>query len=113
MVPHFNRALAESLRHIKPATRFVTLLTDIADYPPHFWIEPLGGDLICGSDRAVAQARALHIDDSRIYKASGMIIHPRFYKSISCDGGRSGRSAGSIPMLPPAWCYLAGRAPRS
>ena len=78
VVPHFNRALAESLRHTRPTTRFVTVLTDIADYPPHFWIEPLGGDIICGSDRAVTQARAMGISDSRIFPASGMIIHPRF-----------------------------------
>src|SRR5215469_7239947 len=28
VIPHFNRALAESLRKISPATAFVTLLTD-------------------------------------------------------------------------------------
>jgi len=35
LVPHFNRAFRESL----PRTPFVTILTDLADYPPHMWIE--------------------------------------------------------------------------
>ena len=38
-VPHFNRALGESLSQAFPGRPFVTVLTDLADYPPHFWIE--------------------------------------------------------------------------
>ena len=38
VIPHFNRALVESIRKSTPATAFVTLLTDFADYPPHFWM---------------------------------------------------------------------------
>ena len=56
-VPHFNRALYESFNNAYPGRPFVTVLTDIADYPPHFWIERQQQYLVCGSDRAVAQAR--------------------------------------------------------
>ncbi|HUK16713.1 MAG TPA: hypothetical protein VLW65_09880, partial [Bryobacteraceae bacterium] len=49
LVPHFNRALGESVRRALPATPFVTILTDLADYPPHFWIERQPQYLICGS----------------------------------------------------------------
>ena len=35
LIPNFNRALRESL----PDTPLVTILTDFADFPPHFWIE--------------------------------------------------------------------------
>ena len=38
-VPHFNRAMCESFVNAYPGRPFVTVLTDIADYPPHFWIE--------------------------------------------------------------------------
>ena len=41
LIPHYNRALKITLDHVWPGTPFVTLLTDIADYPPHFWIEPV------------------------------------------------------------------------
>jgi UDP-N-acetylglucosamine:LPS N-acetylglucosamine transferase len=79
-VPHFNRALGESFRRIFPQRPFVTILTDLADYPPHFWIEPQLQYLVCGSDRAVAQARSLGHAANRIFRASGMILHPRFYE---------------------------------
>lgn len=36
LIPHYNRALKESLDHIWPGTPYVTVLTDLADYPPHF-----------------------------------------------------------------------------
>jgi hypothetical protein len=78
-VPHFNRALCESYGRVFPGRPFVTILTDIADYPPHFWIERQKQYLICGSDRAVAQAREMGHSDDRIFRASGMVLHPRFY----------------------------------
>ena len=37
-VPHFNRAMGESYGRVFPERSFVTILTDLADYPPHFWI---------------------------------------------------------------------------
>jgi Glycosyltransferase family 28 C-terminal domain len=79
LVPHFNRALCESLRKACPGKPFVTILTDIADYPPHFWIEKQEQLLICGSERAVEQARELGHPAERIFQTSGMILNPRFY----------------------------------
>jgi len=84
-VPHFNRALCESYGRVFPGRPFVTILTDIADYPPHFWIERQKQYLICGSDRAVAQAREMGHSDDRIFRASGMILHPRFYDAPVAD----------------------------
>ena len=78
-VPHFNRALAESFSAAFPGRPFVTILTDIADYPPHFWIERQQQYLICGSDRAVEQAQSMGHPGERVFRASGMILHPRFY----------------------------------
>jgi hypothetical protein len=109
VVPHFNRALAQSLLQVKPATRFVTLLTDIADYPPHFWIEPEGQYIICGSDRAVAQARELGICDGRIFQTSGMILHPRFYQHLPCDQRAERRNRGLDPDLPTGLVLFGGQ----
>jgi hypothetical protein len=47
VIPHLNRALYESLRAEFPETPFVTLITDLADYPPHFWFEPQDQHFIC------------------------------------------------------------------
>lgn len=79
-VPHFNRALCESFGRASPGRPFVTVLTDIADFPPHFWIEWQPQYLVCGSDRAVAQAKSLGHPDERIFRASGMILNPKFYE---------------------------------
>ena len=80
-IPHFNRALCEGFANAWPGRPFVTVLTDIADYPPHFWIERQRQFLVCGSERAVGQARESGQMDNRIFRASGMILDPRFYES--------------------------------
>jgi len=80
-IPHFNRALCEGFANAWPGRPFVTVLTDIADYPPHFWIERQKQFLVCGSERAVEQAREHGHMDNRIFRTSGMILHPRFYEA--------------------------------
>ncbi len=50
VVPNFNRALGDSLRRAMARVPLVTILTDLADYPPHFWIERQPQYLICGTD---------------------------------------------------------------
>ena len=81
LVPNFNRALGESLRRALPGTPLVTILTDIADYPPHFWMERQPQDFICGSDKAVEQALAMGHPADRVHRVSGMILNPRFYEA--------------------------------
>jgi 1,2-diacylglycerol 3-beta-galactosyltransferase len=88
LVPNFNRALGESLRRALPGVPFVTIITDIADYPPHFWLVPQeqrqeqrqDRHVICGSDRAVAQAAEMEYAPAMIHRVSGMILNPRFYE---------------------------------
>ena len=109
VIPHFNRALAQSLRQVRPATPFATILTDLADFPPHFWIEPEGGSVICGSDRAVIQARALGLSNARILQASGMILHPRFYQPIACDRRAERKLRGLDPDLPTGLVLFGGQ----
>lgn len=80
LIPNFNRALGESLRRARPGVPLVTVLTDIADYPPHFWMECQEQYLICGSDRAVEQALAMKHAESKVFRVSGMILNPKFYE---------------------------------
>ncbi len=80
LVPNLNRALHESLRRSLPGVPLVTILTDLADYPPHFWMERQEQYFICGTDKAVEQARALGHTDDRVARVSGMILNPRFYE---------------------------------
>ncbi|WP_026733244.1 glycosyltransferase [Fischerella sp. PCC 9605] len=86
LVPLHNRVIWESLQRVKPGTPMVTILTDFADSPPHFWIEPeTKSYFICGTERATNQARALGVLEEYIIHTSGLIAHPRFYQPIGCD----------------------------
>lgn len=109
LVPHFNRAIAESLRIERPAIPFVTVLTDLADYPPHFWMERQDQFFVCGSDRAVSQARALGISGSSVFHASGMIVHPRFYQPMFCDRREERKKRGLDPDLPTGLVLFGGQ----
>jgi UDP-N-acetylglucosamine:LPS N-acetylglucosamine transferase len=80
LVPNLNRALRDSLAHALPGVPLVTILTDIADYPPHFWIERQEQYLICGSDKAVEQALAMGHAKEKVFRTSGMILNPQFYE---------------------------------
>jgi 1,2-diacylglycerol 3-beta-galactosyltransferase len=80
VIPHFNREIAEAWKLVHPEKPFVTLITDIADFPPHFWIEPAENQyVICGSEKAAQQARAIGKDAAHIFETSGMILRPDFY----------------------------------
>jgi hypothetical protein len=105
LVPNFNRALPESL----PSAPFVTVLTDLADYPPHFWIEELQEQyFICGTDKAVEQALALGHPKERVFKTSGMILRPKFYDPITIDLGEGRDQLGLDPEIPTGLVLFGG-----
>ena len=108
LIPNFNRALKLSLEAALPGTPLVTILTDIADYPPHFWIERQEQYLICGSHRAAEQARELGHPESHIFKASGMILNPRFYQPITADRATERQRLSLDPHLPTGLVLFGG-----
>ncbi|WP_295445813.1 galactosyldiacylglycerol synthase [uncultured Thiodictyon sp.] len=86
LIPNFNRALHDALVLACPGVPFVTVLTDMADHPPHFWIEPdLAQHVVCGTAYACAQALAAGCPPSRVYRSSGMILRPEFYAQGPID----------------------------
>ena len=109
LVPNFNRAMRESLQNALPTVPYVTILTDMADYPPHFWMEKQEQFLICGSDKAVAQARALGYTDDRIFRASGMILRPGFYQPVTVDRAAERRRLGLDPDRPTGLVLFGGQ----
>jgi len=108
LVPHFNRALRESFDKAFPGRPFVTVLTDLADYPEHFWIERQKQYLVCGTERAVEQAKERGYPDKAIFKTSGMILHPRFYEPEPANRVEERVKLGLDPALPTGIVLFGG-----
>ncbi len=113
LVPNFNRAMYQSLRSALPEVPYVTILTDFADYPPHFWIEP-GQDqfFICGTDKAIEQARSLGHAPDRIFATSGMILRPRFYEPVKAGRLSERKRLGLDPAIPTGLVLFGGQGSR-
>jgi 1,2-diacylglycerol 3-beta-galactosyltransferase len=81
VMPNFNGVMRDAIRAAIPGTPLVVVLTDLADFPPRFWIEPGLDRVIVGTDEARAQALAIGIPKERVSRVSGMAMHPRFYRA--------------------------------
>ncbi len=110
LIPNFNRALYESLASTLPGVPFVTVLTDMADLPPHFWIEPEQEQhLVCGTEHALAQARAAGYRDDQLSLTSGMVLAPRFYATSSNDRASELAVLGLDPARPVGIVLFGGQ----
>jgi 1,2-diacylglycerol 3-beta-galactosyltransferase len=109
VIPHFNREISESWNHVYPGRPFVTLITDMADFPPRFWIEPIQTQyVIGGTEHAVQQARSLGHDNGHVFRTSGMILRPDFYRPENADQRMIRRELGLRPELPTAIVLFGG-----
>lgn len=80
LIPNFNRALHDGLVRARPRAPFVTVLTDMADHPPNFWIEPgTAQHVVCGTPHAARQALAAGVAPERVHEVNGMILRPEFH----------------------------------
>jgi len=109
VIPHFNREIGESWKAVYPGRPFVTLITDLADFPPRFWIEPMPEQyVIAGTERAAQQARAMGHDDGHIFRTSGMILRPDFYADDNSDPVALRKELGLQADLPTAIVLFGG-----
>jgi hypothetical protein len=113
LIPNFNRAIFEGLRiadweRRRPPTPMVTILTDLADCPPHFWIERQQQHLICGTAKAAEQALAMGYSADRVLRTSGMIVRPEFYRRPDICRERERCRLGLRPDLPTALVTFGG-----
>jgi hypothetical protein len=109
VIPHFNREIYESWNNVYPGRPFVTIITDLADFPPHFWIEPIPEQyVIGGTQRAVEQARQIGHDDAHIFGVSGMILRPDFYERDASDPVAIRKELGLQPDVPTAIVLFGG-----
>jgi UDP-N-acetylglucosamine:LPS N-acetylglucosamine transferase len=109
VIPHFNREIAESWAKVYPGRPFVTLITDLADFPPRFWIEPIKEQyVIAGTAKAAEQARAMGHDDAHVFLTSGMILRPDFYVPDTSDPVQLRKEMGLQADLPTAIVLFGG-----
>jgi hypothetical protein len=117
LIPNFNRAIFEGLRAAdfnrrRLDTPMITILTDLADYPPHFWIERQPQYFICGSALAVQQALTMGHSAERVFRSSGMIVRPSFYEAPRTSREEARRSLGLDPELPTGIVMFGGYGSR-
>ena len=118
MIPHFNRAILDGLRVAdmaagRPATPMATVMTDLADYPPHFWIERQRQHLICGTHAAVRQAIAVGHGPDKVWRTSGMIVRPEFYRTMDIDREAERMRLGLVPDRPTGLVMFGGYGSRA
>lgn len=113
LVPNFNRALHDSLATARPGVPFVTVLTDMADHPPAFWIEPgCAQHVVCGTAHAAQQALAAGVAPERVHRSSGMILRPDFYLSAPLDVAAERRRVGLDAHTPTGLVLFGGTGSR-
>jgi UDP-N-acetylglucosamine:LPS N-acetylglucosamine transferase len=100
LVPNFNRAMGEAVRTAMPGTPYVGIITDLADYPPHFWLERQVQHVICGSGKAVEQAIAMGHAPALVHRVSGMILNPRFYELDPLTPEARSQARGALGLDP-------------
>ncbi|MDM0077313.1 glycosyltransferase [Variovorax sp. J2P1-59] len=114
LIPNFNRALCEALASTLPGVPYVTVLTDLADHPPNFWIEKgLDQHFVCGSPRAVQQAREAGYADERIHASSGMLIRSAFHDAKPIDRAAARISMGLDPDRPTGIVLFGGQGSKA
>lgn len=110
LVPNFNGVLHQSLASTLPGVPFVTVLTDLADFPPNFWIETdQQQDLICGTPHAARQALAAGHAAERVHAVSGMLLRPDFYRLPTIDRGTVRQHWGLHPDRPTGLVMFGGQ----
>jgi len=113
LVPNFNRAMWQALQAVNPRIPYATVITDFADYPPHFWMERQPQYMICGTERAVDQAKTMGYGDERIFATSGMILRPRFYETSDMDVAAERARLGLKADLPTGLVLFGGEGSSS
>ena len=112
LIPNFNRPLFQALSCSSPETPYLTVMTDIADFPPNFWMEAQAQYVVCGSQRAVDQALALGYDPVQIKRVSGMILQPQLYEAQQAEIGASRTQLGLQPDVATALVLFGGHGAR-
>lgn len=80
VIPNFNGVMFRALRDVHPGIPYVTVMTDMVDCPPNFWMEDQDQVMICGTHKAFVQAKASGFyRPGKVFEVSGMMLKKSFY----------------------------------
>jgi hypothetical protein len=80
VTPMYNPALYQAARLVNPQVVCVTIPVDFEEAKPRYWFTPkVPQHYFNGTDRLVAQAKAVGIPDAFNHRVSGMVIDPQCY----------------------------------
>lgn len=114
LIPNFNRALHDALAVARPGVPFATVLTDMADHPPSFWVEPACRQhVVCGTGHACRQALAAGVPPDRVHRVSGMILRPSFHEPAALDMAAERTRLGLDPGRPTGLVLFGGTGSRA
>jgi 1,2-diacylglycerol 3-beta-galactosyltransferase len=83
--------MRDAIRATWPGVPLIVVLTDLADFPPRFWIEPGLDCVVVGTNEAREQALDLGLAAERVTRASGMVLNPSFYRRGGAKAGKAAR----------------------
>lgn len=114
LIPNFNRALHDALAQARPGVPLVTVMTDMADHPPHFWVEPgTGQHVVCGTGHAVQQALSQGVPPDRVHRVQGMLLRPEFYRHPRIDREAERLRVGLDARTPTGLVLFGGAGSRA
>ena len=107
VIPNFNGVMFRALRAFDLDIPYVTVMTDMVDCPPHFWMEDQDQFLISGTRKAFEQAEAtgFYAPDN-IFAVSGMLLRESFYALP--EPGSPSRSSLSLKADRPTALIMFG-----
>lgn len=113
LIPNFNRALHDAFAQVCPGRPFVTVMTDMADHPPAFWIEPgTSQHVICGTEHGRSQALAAGVPAERVHAVQGMLLRPAFHAGPPPDRTADRLAAGLDAATPTGLVLFGGTGSR-
>ncbi len=114
LVPNFNRVIADAVALARPRAKFVTVMTDLADHPPHFWAEPTTQQhLVCGTPHAVQQALDAGCPPQRVHRVDGMLLRRAFHslpRRLAPSAREADRQAVGLDAHTPTGLVMFGGA---
>lgn len=117
LVPNFNRVMAQAIARLQAppgvAPPFVTVMTDLADLPPHFWAAPgTAQHLVCGTAHAEQQALAQGLPREQVHRVEGMLLHPSFLAQPPLDRAAERARLGFAASDPVGLVMFGGQGSR-